>query len=261
VAERYQVATGRAGAVAAEQINSLVSSAPFLVGVINPLAASGGRDESELSEALLLGPEQIRAQGRAVTIADYALFSLEVNGADVRRAYAVAGMHAGMNGATVPGVVSVFLVGPPRLEGPPYPDQGSLEAVSLFLTEKIAPAGVEVIAAAPQFHLIGVRAQLTIAARSDEGSVIRQCLAELDLYFDPIQGGEQGRGWPFGGTVVHNALVRRLLSRVDDLRAVSALNLVVDGQPLAACADFVPLPHHLLWADIHELVVRKESLS
>src|SRR5262249_43653069 len=73
VAERYQVATGRSGAVAAEQINSLVSSAPFLAGVINPLAASGGRDENGLAETLLLGPEQIRAQGRAVTVADYAL--------------------------------------------------------------------------------------------------------------------------------------------------------------------------------------------
>ena len=261
VAKSYQVATGKAGGVAAEQITSLVSSAPFLVGVTNPLAASGGRDQEDRAETLLRGPEQIRARARAVTVADYGLFALEVSGADVRRAYAVAGIHAGMNGARMPGVVSVFLLGPPRREGPPYPDQGSLVAVSRYLSESIAPVGVQVVAAAPQFHRVGVRASLTIAPRADDGSVIRQCLAELDAYFDPIQGGEQGRGWPFGGTLLHNALVRRLLSRVEDLQSVSALNLVVDGQTLAACADFVPEPHHLLWPDIHELLVEEETLS
>ncbi len=261
VAKSYQVATGKAGAVAADQISSLVSSAPFLVGVTNPLAASGGRDQEDRSETLLRGPEQIRARGRAVTVADYALFALQVSGADVRRSYAVAGMHAGMNDARMPGVVSVFLVGPPRPEGPPYPDQGSLAAVSRYLSERIAPAGVEVVAAAPRFHRVGVRASLTIAAGADDGSVIRQFLAELDAYFDPIQGGEQGRGWPFGGTVFHSNLIRRLLSRVENLRAVSGLNLVVDGQTLAACADFVPELHQLLWPDIHELLVQEETLS
>lgn len=253
VAERYQVATGSAGAVDAEQITGLVSSAPFLVGVTNPLPASGGRDEESLEQTLLRGPEQIRARGRAVTTADYGLLALQVTGADIRRAHAVAGMHAGLNGAKVPGTVTVFLLGPPRVEGPPYPDQGSLDAVSRYLSENIAPAGVEVVAAAPQFHRIGVRTSLTITPMADKGNVVRQTLRELDQYFDPIHGGDRGQGWPFGGVVYHIALVRRLLERVDNLLAVSMLNLIVNGETLPACRDYVPPTNTLLWRDIHEV--------
>jgi predicted phage baseplate assembly protein len=261
VAERYQLATGSAGAVDAEQITGLVSSAPFLVGVSNPLPASGGRDEDSLQQTLLSGPEKIRARDRAVTTADYELMALLAKGADIRRAHAVAGMHAGLNGAGVPGAVSVFLLGPPRSDGPPYPDPGSLDAVSRYLSERIAPAGVEVVAAAPQFHRVGVRALLGIAAAADDGNVIRQTLLELDAFFDPFHGGDQGRGWPFGGVVYHDALVRRLLERVDNLLAVSTLNLVVDGEALPTCTDFAPEPNTLLWPDTHELQVLEEAAS
>ena len=258
VAERYQVATGSAGAVDAEQITGLVSSAPFLIAVNNPLPASGGRDEESLEQTLLRGPQYIRARGRAVTTADYGLLALQASGADIRRAHAVAGMHAGLSGATVPGTVSVFLLGPPRAEGPPYPDQGSLDAVSRYLSENVAPAGIEVVAAAPQFHRIGVRASLTFAATADKSNVIRQTLSELDKFFDPIYGGEQEQGWPFGGVVYNNAVVRRLLERVDKLEAVSTLNLMIDSETLPACSDYTLPANTLLWPDTHEL--RESSL-
>lgn len=253
VAERYQVATGSAGAVKAEQITSLVSSAPFLMGVSNPLPASGGRDQESIEQTILRGPQQIRARGRAVTTADYALLALQATGADIRRAHAVSGIHAGLNGARVPGTVSVFLLGPPSDEGPPYPDQGSLGSVSRYLSENLAPAGVEVVAAAPPFQRIGVRASLAIVPLADKGNVIRRTLSELDAYFDPISGGEDGQGWPFGGVVYHSSLVRRLLGRVENLEAVSALNLIVNGETLSACTDYAPPANTLFWPDIHEL--------
>jgi hypothetical protein len=187
--------------------------------------------------------------------------ALQVDGADIRRAHTVAGMHAGLDGAQVPGTVSVFLVGPPQTDGPPYPDAGSLAAVSRSLTKQYAPAGVEVVAAAAQFHRVGVRATLAIAADADEGTVIRQAHSALDTLFDPIAGGGQGKGWPFGGAVQHDFVVRWLLAEVHQLLAVSSLNLVVDGETLPACEDFETAAHHLLWPDIHELRVREENAS
>lgn len=259
VAQSYQVATGSAGAVEAEAVTGLISSVPFLTAVTNPLPASGGRDEEEITQTLVRGPEQIRARKRAVTMADYELLALQVSGADVRRAHAVAAMHADFNNAGVPGAVTVYLVGPPTAQGPPYPDQGSLEAVSRFLAQDHAPAGVEVVAAAPLFHSIGVRASLVIAPGADDGGVIRRTLEALDDYFDPITGGDQATGWPFGGTVHHHAVVRMLLFQVENLLAVSALNLMVDGTTMSACSDFKPATHALLWPDTHELRVVEET--
>ncbi|MGI9303099.1 MAG: putative baseplate assembly protein, partial [Gammaproteobacteria bacterium] len=253
VAEQYQIATGAAGAVDADQITTLLSSAPFLTGVSNTLPATGGRDAESVAAASQLGPQHIRARGHAVTTADYALHALSAEGADILRAHATGGSHAGFDGAQIPGTVSVYLVGPAKPDGPPYPDQGSLDAVARYLTAELAPAGVEVVAAAPYFHQVSIRATLVAMRDADAGNVLRGTLREIDSYLDPLVGGDDSQGWPFGGPIKYASLVRRLIARVPELIAVSALNLTVDGETLPACSDFAARPNSLLWPLPHEL--------
>jgi predicted phage baseplate assembly protein len=255
VAQRYQVATGDAGAVTANQITSLMSSVPFVTRVGNVLAASGGHDAMPIPEASRLGPQRLRARARAVTVADYELESFEAQGADVSRAHAVGGTHAGLDGARAPGTVSVYLLGPRAASTPPYPSPASLDAVASHLSTKVAPAGVEVVAAAPHFHEVSVRATLVVAANADFGEVLRATLRELDAYLDPLTGGDDGRGWPFGGVIRYAALVRHVIAQVSGLVALSTLNLTVDGETLGACSDFTPLPHSLFWPLPHALRV------
>jgi predicted phage baseplate assembly protein len=261
IAQQYQVATGAAGAVASAQITSLTSSVPFVTKVSNALAASGGRDALPLPEASRLGPQQMRARNRAVAVADYELTALSAPGADVLRAHAVGGTHAALDNARVPGTVSVFLVGPLSATAPPYPSQASLDAVARYLSGTLAPAGVEVVAAAPYFHEVSVRATLVPAAGADVGEVLRATLRELDAYFDPLTGGEDGRGWPFGGVIRHSALVRRVIANVKGLTALSTLNLTVDGETFGACSDFTPRAHSLLWPLPHELRLAEGARS
>lgn len=255
IAQQYQVATGDAGAVAAEQIKSLMSSVPFVTKVSNKLPASGGHDAMSADEATLLGPQLLRARNRAVAVADYELMSLAAPGADVLRAHAVGAAHAGLGDARVPGTVSVYLLGPRALTAPPYPAQATLDAVARHLSGTLAPAGVEVVAAAPYFHEVSVRAVLVVAAHADHGEVLRATLREIDAYLDPLSGGEDGRGWPFGGSIQQAALVRRVIAHVPGLTALATLNLTVDGENLGACADFTPRPHSLFWPLPHELRV------
>jgi len=255
VAQRYQVATGAAGAVVANQVTTLMSSVPFVSKVTNALPASGGHDAMSLPEASRLGPQLLRGRGRAVTVADYELQAVAAPGADISRAHAVGGTHAGLEDARVPGTVSVYLLGPRAASVPPYPTQASLDAVSAWLSASVAPAGVEVVAAAPFFHEVSVRATLAVAADADHGEVLRATLREIDLYLDPLTGGEDGRGWPFGGAIKHASLVRRVIARVPGLVALSTLNLTVDGLTLGACSDYTPRPNSLFWPLPHELRV------
>lgn len=255
VAQRYQVATGDAGAVGASQITSLMSSVPFVSKVSNALPASGGHDAMSIPEASRLGPQHLRARDRAVTVADYELEALVADGADVSRAHAVGGTHAGLDNARVPGTVSVYLLGPRAASTPPYPSQASLDAVASHLSSNVSPAGVEVVAAAPHFHEVSVRATLVVAANADFGEVLRATLRVLDGYLDPLTGGGDGRGWPFGGVVKYAAMVRHVIPLVPGLVALSTLNLTVDGEALGACSDFTPQPHSLLWPLPHELRV------
>ncbi|NBH03918.1 putative baseplate assembly protein, partial [Amycolatopsis sp. SID8362] len=70
----------------------------------------------------------------------------------------------------------------------------------------------------------------------------------VTTYLDPLRGGEDGGGWPFGGAVRHTALVRRLLA-VDGVLAVSGLSLTADGLRLPPCTDHPIPPDDLVWPD------------
>jgi predicted phage baseplate assembly protein len=255
IAERYQVASGAASSVDAEAVSGLLSSAPFLTEVTNPERATGGRDAEPADRTLARGPRQVRARDRSVTIADYNLLALDATGASVTRAHSVAGVHAGQVDAEVPGTVSIYLTGEPAAEGPPYPDPGSLEAVARFLVDEIAPAGIEVVAAAPYFHEVSVRASLVLNRNADQVAVLNQSLDVINRYLDPLHGGDDGNGWPFGGEIVHNLLVQKILAEVPQLEGITQLNLIVDAVTHPSCANFVPQANSLLWTLAHELTI------
>jgi predicted phage baseplate assembly protein len=251
----YQVASGAAGAVEAGEIKALIHAAPFVTKVSNPYPAAGGADTEPLARTLRRGPAFVRARGRAVTVADYAVMALQAPGADIERSHAVDGFHPGYPGARIAGVVGVFVVPPDTgEEGPLVPSEDSLSAVARYLSEQVAATGVEVVAAPPRYHRVGVAATIETDPAADTGAVVRATLSELNLYLHPLTGGDDGAGWPFGQTIRNAALVRRLLSRVDGLRAVSRLNLVVDGVRRPACSDYPLSANGLIWPEGHEIL-------
>jgi hypothetical protein len=259
VARRYQVGGGAAGAVAKEKITRLRQSAPFLTAVTNPLAASGGTDEQALDDVLRTGPERIRSRNRAVTTADYALLALDAVGANIQRAHGVAAMHPLYPGAVIPGVVTVFVVPAEGEIQPPTPTSDTLVHVATYLTQSAAPAGVQVVAAAPRFHNVSVRARLVTRKNADASAAVRNALLATNEYLHPLRGGDDRQGWPFGGTLRYQSFVRRLLADVPGLVAVSSLNFEVDGVLMGVCADFVPEPNSLLWGGTHAFTTEQED--
>jgi predicted phage baseplate assembly protein len=250
----YRVGGGRAGAVDAEAANTLISSAPFLASVKNPLPASGGTDREDRRDAMRRGPEEIRARERAVTVADYDLLARRAPGAQVKRARAISGWHPSFPGSSIPGVVGVFVVPPDRNEGPPTPDQQTLRAVAEFLSRNAAPSGVEVVAAAPRYHTIRAEAGVIVRAEADAGATVQRVFNELNRYLHPLNGGDDGEGWPFGGTLHYTTLLR-LVTNVEGVSAVSRLNFLVDGFRLRACSDFAIAPDALFWPEGHQVIV------
>jgi predicted phage baseplate assembly protein len=261
VALEYRVGGGAAGAVGADVVTTQLSSAPFVTGVTNPLPASGGMDVESAAAITRRGPQEIRARNRAVAVADYALMALRAPGALIVRAHAVSGLHPAYPGRPIPGVVAVFVVPPDRDEGAPTPDEGTLRAVAKFLTGTMAPAGVEVVAAAPTYHVVRAEIGVVIDPAADAAATVRGLGVALDAYIDPITGGDAGDGWPFGGPLRYAPLLRRLVSGVAGVRAISRLTLVVDGKRIPACTDFATRAHALLWPTTHEIVPVEQEES
>lgn len=258
---RHVRATYRAastgGAIVAGAISTLVGSAPFLLGVTNPFPASGGAEPESFEAVLARGPREIRARKRAVATADYEVLARSAPGADIRRAHAVGGLHPLFPGARIPGVVGVFVVGAKRQDGkPPIPTEATLQAVTKHLAAW-APRGAEVVAVAPEFHSVRVEATFELAGDPaiDVTETIHDTARKLDEWFDPVVGGASREGWPFGGTIYYDALIRFLLRELaGKLVAIPTLLLVVGGVRSSHCADVAIPEHGLLWPAPHQLL-------
>ncbi|MFI6638399.1 putative baseplate assembly protein [Streptomyces sp. NPDC050504] len=267
-AVRYRVGGGSAGAVRAGAVNGVVTALPFVTKVTNPFAASGGADAEPDAAAMRRGVGELRSRGRAVAPADYGLLATKVPGASVARARGVPGLHPGFAGTPIPGVVGVLVVppaaatagsGPVTATGPgtggatdatepPVPTAATLRAVADFLTREAAPAGVTVVAAPATYHKVAVESWVALDPDQDRAAVLARAGDAVRTYLDPLVGGDDGAGWPFGGALRHTALVRRLLA-VDGVLAVSRLSLTVDGTRRPPCTDHAIGPHALVWPE------------
>jgi len=252
-AAEYKVGRGAASAVSEEEISNLLNSAPFVTGVSNPLPASGGVDREQQLEAIRRGPETIRSGRRSVTVADYAILARFAPGADVRKAHAISGYHPQFPGESLPGVVGVLVVPDITEEGPPIPDEQALRAVSRYLSRNVAPAGVEVVAGAPSYRFVRAEVGFVAGRGGDPGEITRSLSLELGQYLDPLTGGNEGEGWPFGGTLFFPELLQRLLGRIKDVRAIPRLRLILDGVPQSSCADVELKSTELFWPVNHQI--------
>ena len=248
-AKRYRVGGGTAGAVAPGAVKTMVTALPFVTGVNNPFPAAGGSDAEPDDDVMRRGVGELRSRGRAVAPADYGLLALRAPGASVVRAHGVPGLHPGLRGRPIPGVVGVLVVPPADSSGqPPVPTSETLRAVADHLTREVAPAGITVVTGPARFRRIAVEARVTLDPDEDRAAVLARAADAVTRYLDPLVGGENGAGWPFGGAVRHTPLVRRLLS-VDGVRAVSGLSLTVDGLRLPPCADHAIPRDDLVWPE------------
>ncbi|MFD8282236.1 putative baseplate assembly protein [Streptomyces solisilvae] len=251
-AVRYRVGGGSAGAVAAGAVNGVVTALPFVTRVANPFPASGGTDAEPDADAMRRGAGELRARGRAVAPADYGQLATRAPGASVARARGVPGLHPDFAGAPIPGVVGVLVV-PPVPPGdapdePPVPTAATLKAVADFLSREAAPAGVTVVAAPAPYRRVAVESWVALDPDLDRAAVLARAGDAVRTYLDPLRGGEDGAGWPFGGALRHTALVRRLLA-VDGVLAVTRLSLTVDGVRRPPCTDHALPPHTLVWPE------------
>jgi hypothetical protein len=96
----------------------------------------------------------------------------------------------------------------------------------------------------------------------DESQLKQSLATALDTLFDPLHGGLDGSGWPFGGTIyfswIHRALLLPGVSRLGEV------TVTLDGENYPACTD-APLggPSILLFSGEHavSLLIDEEAGS
>ena len=245
VVAEYRFGGGSQGNVAARAINNLLTPIVGLDGgaTSNLFGAAGGADEEGLDAAKKRAARSLRARGRAVTAEDFELLAQAAG--NVARAKALPLTHPQFPGIKVPGAVSVIVVPGRRSPAvpsigtpPPLPSDGLLRLVCDYIDQRRLLT-TEVFVLAPTYVPLQVQLQVVIDDNADSRRVKEDVELALRNYFDPLLGGDEGTGWPFGGALRYAKIVQRVF-KVDGVDSVPDLRLTVDGDTYPACAD-VPL--------------------
>lgn len=196
---RYRTGGGPTGNVARGAISVLRSSVPYVARVVNRESAGGGVAGETLANARLRAPDALRMQERAVTAGDYEIIAGQA-APSVRR---VRCLPAGGG----PGAVRVLVVpdavadeGDDRLRFEQLiPSDQVLRTITASLDERRL-IGTRLVVEPPVYQGVTVVARLA-AAPADTDRVRDAALAALFRHLNPLVGGPEGTGWPFGRPV------------------------------------------------------------
>ncbi len=252
VAREYRFGGGKQGNVAAGAIKTLTTSIDGIdeSGVANMLPADSGRDEETLDEAKKRAPHAIRSRSRAVTAEDFELLAMEAS--SIKRAKALPLHHPDFPGVKVPGVVTVIVV--PDGDGPaPTPSEGTLRAVCAYLDERRLLT-TELYVIKPGYQRVEIRAEIIVNDDADLAEVQENLEQSLLDYFHPLKGGEDGLGWPFGGTIYFSRVNQRCFT-IPGVQSVASLVIVLDGEEMPGCTDVTINEAGLLFATEHQIQV------
>ena len=218
--DSYRTGGGQRGNVARGQVRVLKTSIPYVSRVENRSPAVGGAEAESLADAKARGPLLLRSRGRAVTAEDFEQLAHDVAPEAARVCcVADADQTGGVRVLVVPHVAGDDL-GRIRREDL-NPPAATLERISGSLDSRRL-VGTRLLVQPPDYVWLTAVVSLSARPRFDRGEVRAEVLRALYRLFDPLAGGPDGDGWPFGRSVqsheVHAALAR--IAGVDMSREV-----------------------------------------
>jgi predicted phage baseplate assembly protein len=219
----YRSGGGRAGNVAQNALCIMKSSIPFVTRVENRVPATGGVDGEEIEDAKLRGPITLRTLGRAVTAEDYEQLAREA-APEVARVRCVPA-----SSPEEAGVVRVLVV--PAVMGEDYrlrfeelvPSEPTLKRIAEYLEQK-RTIGARVVVEPPVYQGVTIVARIKARGGVDPARLEADASLALYKYLHPIEGGPDGRGWPFGRPA-HVGEVYATLQRLPGTELVESARL------------------------------------
>lgn len=203
----------------------------------NLVRAEDGTDQETVADARARAAGALLEVTRAVTAEDYVTLAMTTPGVAVGRAYASVGEHPGYPCTKVPGAVTVHIVPSTPGDVPaPQPDPGMICEVADRLADTRLLTS-EVFVRAPAYRAIRLRVDLS-GSPADRVRVSTVVSEALRRYLDPLVGGDEETGWPFGEPLRPSALLRAAQQALGDLADVAGVAIGLDGdEPTETCRD------------------------
>jgi hypothetical protein len=267
VFSRYRFGGGLTGNVQPGILNTLKTSIPYIARVQNRVAAEGGLDAETLDAAKMRAPALLRSRDRAVTVEDFEFLTRELLRDTGWSQYRVKCLQPrpARESRVIPGQVYVLII--PHISNPadrlrPRADQleleqnGIYERLMAYLNERrLLTMRLDV--RAPTYHWVSVR----VSVHADEGTnharVESEVLTRLYRFLNPLIGGAQGDGWPFGRDLVISDVYQCLLG-VPGVQYISQVELFLTASgegPRGNTVEKVEaVGHGVVASGVHEVV-------
>jgi len=253
----YRTGGGLKGNVSAGTLKVMKSSIPFVAAVENRGEARGGVDGEDIENAKIRGPIQLRTRGRAVTTEDYEQLAREA-APQVARVRAIAAGDGADAGSVRVLVVPAVTAEDGRLRFEQLvPDAGVLQAITDRL-EDSRVIGTRVIVEPPGYRGVIVEARVRPRAGTNPTRLKGDAERALFEYLDPIHGGPEGTGWPFGRPVT----VGEVYSVLQGLRGAEIVEEVQlfganpdTGEKKESTQRLELPPHTLIFSYDHDVTV------
>lgn len=224
---KYRVGGGEKGNVKSGMIQEILDpSVADKVTVNNPKPATGGSEPEPLSESKSRVRRGLKDITRGVTTTDFETLTLNTPGVRMARVKVLAEYHPKFPAVKVPGAVTVVAV-PEILPGIagrlPEPSEGFLQNVQKHLQSlSIVTTNLSVVG--PEFIEVTVAAKIRVDAWRGADTVRAEALEALYKFLNPLTGGDDGRGWPFGRPV-YKSDIYKLIEDVPGVVCVDQVSL------------------------------------
>lgn len=200
---RYRTGGGLVGNVEMGIINTLKTAIPYIDRVVNRRAATGGLDAESLAEAIVRMPKMLRSRDRAMTASDFEFLTRQAWPERVSRVRCLQPQPSDANPSVLPGQVYVLVI--PKIKN----ERGYIPAEQLRLgKDEIARLAdylderrlltTRVYVREPVYRWVSVKVTVGATVGMSEAEVERRILARLYEFLNPLTGGVDGGGWPFG---------------------------------------------------------------
>ena len=232
----YRTGGGAIGNVGKKTLTVLKSTLRYVDHVENRENATGGLDAETLERAKLRAPQMLRTRERAVTADDFE-FLAKAAQQGVRRAKCLQPTDANANGQPAANTVRLLLV--PAIE----PEDREITRDKLMLDDKDAMVkGVKdylderrllttrLSIDAPTYIEVTVEASIKIRREEQKTIVQEEAKRRLERFLNPLVGGPDNDGWPFGRDL-YISEVYAILQNTPGVEYIKDVRLLLAGSP------------------------------
>jgi len=222
----------------------------------NTTPAIGGSNAENLDEAKIRVRRDFKKITRAITSDDFEKLARTTPGLRVARIKVLPQYHPQFPAFPMPGVVTVVVV-PEILAGAsslrPEPSKGFLQTVRNHLkTKSLAATNLHVIE--PEFVEVKVAAKIRTDARMSAETVRGKVDEAIRKFLEPLNGGTDGKGWPFGRPVFKSEIYQ-VIERVPGVACVDSVALFGKSCDRMAQDKITLRKIGLVYSGEHEIVV------